>query len=118
MPFVEIIWKPDHLSGPALSHLCDRLPTIVAEALTRHDPSHLVTPEMVDLRVSPVGLHDRINPDLYVTVLARTEPARDTHKVEIVDEIFHAVRRFDPPDDTLVELVLTNRVSLYEYGDG
>ena len=116
MPFVEVIWKPDHFSSQALAGLCDVLPEIVAGSMTRFDAAHLVTAAMVDVRVSTVGQYDRINPDLYVTVLARSEPARDTHKIAIVGEISEAVRRLGSPPDTMVELVLTNRVSLYDYG--
>lgn len=118
MPFVEVIWKPDQISADALVRLCDQLPTIVAAAVTLHDPAHPVTAAMVDVRVATVGPHDRINPELYVTVLARSEPERDAHKVAIVKEITEALRRLGPPPETLVELVLTNRVSLYDYGGG
>lgn len=116
MPFVEVVWKPKHLSSQALVSLCDELPAIVARTLTVHDPAHLVTAAMVDVRVMTVGPYDRINPHLYVTVLARTEPGRDAHKLTIVGKISEALRRLGSPPDTLVELVLTNRVSLYDYG--
>jgi hypothetical protein len=117
MPFVEVIWKPDRMSTSRLKALCDELPGVVAETFTTHDPAHLVTEAMVDLRVTTVGPYDRVNPDLYVTVLARTEPARDAGKTEIVRGITEAVRRLEVPADVLVELVLTNRVSLYDYGE-
>jgi len=120
MPFVEVIWKPDRLSVDALGAICAELPGIVAESFTLHDPdpAHVVTALMVDLRVIPIGPHDRINPAMYITVLARTEPARDAKKMAIVGEIAAGIRPLGSPDDTLVELVLTNRVSLYEYRGG
>jgi hypothetical protein len=118
MPFVEVIWKPDCLNELQLVKLCKALPDIVGSALTLHDPAHLVTAAMVDVRVSTPGPYDRINPHLYVTVLARSEPDREIHKLSIVSEIGCGVHRIGSPPDTLVELVLTNRVSLYNYGDG
>lgn len=117
MPYVEILWKPEQLDESLLEGLCIRLQQAVGAALTQHDPDHPVTPEMVDVRVGLVGPHDRIGPDLYVTVLARTEPARDAGKAELVVAITEAVHDLGVPEDTLVELVLTNRVSTYDYRD-
>jgi len=118
VPYVNVLWKPEHLAEPALDHLCERLQGVVAEALTDHDPDHLVSAPMVDVRVGTVGPHDRIGPDLYVTVLARSEAERDARRWEIVAAITEAVRRLGVPDDTLVEFILTNRSSIYDYGDG
>jgi len=117
MPFVDITWDPDRLDAPGLVRLRDELPSIVATALTTHDPGHLVTAAMVDIRVTSVGEYDRINRDLYVTVLARTEPGRDAHKLAIVRRISDAAMQLGAPAGTMVELVLTNRVSMYDYGD-
>ena len=118
MPFVDITWDPARLTADGLVRLRDNLPSIVARALTSHDPGHLVTGAMVDIRVTTSGLYDRLNRDLYVTVLARTEPERDINKLAIVRQISDAVRSLGAPTGTMVELVLTNRVSVYDYGDG
>lgn len=118
MPFVEVLWKPEQLDEPALVRLCDALPMIVATVMQKYDPDHVVLPSMVDLRVGLVGPHDRISPALYITVLARTEPLRDRNRLAIVGRITTDVQRRGAPPDTLVELVLTNRVSLYEYDEG
>ncbi len=115
MPFVEVMWDPDHFPADGLLRLRDELPSIVARALTTRDPAHLVDPAMVDVRIIGVGPYDRINRSLYVTVLARTEPDRDTHKLAIVRDITDAVLGHGCPLDTLVELILTNRVSVYDY---
>lgn len=117
MPYVDVLWKPDRLAADVLQALVDVLCEVVGETLTAADPEHVVKPGMVDVRVSTVGPHDRIGPDLYITVLARTEPARDRHRVRIAEQITAGVLALDVPSDTLVELVLTNRTSVYDYGD-
>ena len=70
---------------------------------------------MVDVRVIEVGPLDRVRPNLLVTILARQEPARERHKHEIVDALTASVTAIFPDVDAMVELVLTNRVSTYEY---
>lgn len=115
MPYVDILWKPEQLDERLLKSLCIQLQQAVGAAFTQYDPSHPVTPDMVDVRVGLVGPYDRIGPALYVTVLARTEPARDASRAELVAAITEAVHDHGVPEDTLVELVLTNRVSTYKY---
>lgn len=63
----------------------------------------------------PVGALDLIGPDLLVTVLARREEARVREQQKVVERITHDLQACGPPPDTMVELVLTNRASVYRY---
>ena len=117
MPFVDILWKPSVVAEEQVIAVRDAVRATVASTLTAYDPQHLVTEAMVDVRVQPVGALDAIGPDLYVTVYAREEPARDANKLVVIERITKAARDASCPPDTMVELVLTNRSSVYDYND-
>jgi phenylpyruvate tautomerase PptA (4-oxalocrotonate tautomerase family) len=115
MPYVQVLWKRDLLPEADLHEVTNATREFVAEAITSVDPSHPVAVEMVDLKVVIVERYDLIGPDLYVTVLARSEPEREENKAEIIDHITDGIASTSAPRNTLVELVLTNRVSRYDY---
>jgi hypothetical protein len=115
MPFVDILWKPALLPAPRLRALCEHLPVVVTESIQQFDPHHRLTAQMVDLRVHEVGPYDKITPDIYVTVLARTEPAREEHQHAIVLAMAERLSATLPPSP-LVELVLTRHATSWNYG--
>lgn len=115
MPVVELHWKEDVVAVSMLLEIRDAVRVIVAESLVRVDPVHLVEPWMVDVRLTPVGPYDLVGPDLYVTIMTRVTHQREANKVALVNDIDGRLRRLALPDDTLVELLLSNRASTYDY---
>lgn len=115
MPFVEILWKSDQVSRDNVVRLRDGARVIIARRFTEVDPEHVVTPAMVDVRVSRVGELDLIGPDLFVTILARTEDARMRGRDDLIGRITADIEALGSPPATMVELVLTNRASVYRY---
>lgn len=91
----------------------DLLRSAAAEALTGVDPDHIVTPAMVDVRVMEVGPLDVVRASLFVTLLARHEPQRAQRADRIVAEIQDVASSEVP--DTVVELVLTDHASSFDY---
>lgn len=114
MPFVEILHH-SHVEEHTVVAIRNALHRSVGLVLERVDPDHAVTPAMVDLRCIPVGPLDIVRPDLLITVLARTEPDRHAHRETIADDLAQVVLEAAPGLDIIVELVLTNRTSTYEY---
>jgi len=114
MPLVEILHHRD-VPADALVSLRDALQNDVAEVIGRYDQAHELTSAMVDLRVIEVGPLDRVRPQLLVTVLARDEPERSRQRMAIIAALTETVTAIFPDTDAMVELVLTNRVSIYEY---
>ena len=115
MPFVEVLRKDDRVNDQVLKELVPNLTLVVADVLSRLAPSHVVTPEMVDVVVRSVGPLDCVHPDLLVTVLARHEPDRDDKAERIIQEITAAVNECVGGVVAMVELVLTNRTSVFAY---
>ena len=114
MPFVEILHRRT-IDEVQLVAIRNALHHGVASVIGRHDPAHQLTPAMVDLRVIETGPLDQLRTDMLVTVLARNEPAREDHKRSIVAELTEIVTGIVPDADVMIELVLTNRTSIYEY---
>ena len=116
MPFVEILWRSERLDRAALKRLIDAVPDIVARRFSAVDAEHRVDPDMVDVRVTQAGDLDRINPDLYVTVLARKEDVREAQSDRLIRAITDDLRQAGLPSGAMVELILTTRASSYDYG--
>ena len=115
MPFVRVLWKESMFDSDDLARLASSLPGIVARTFSEFDPDHVVGPEMVDVRVEAVGRFDVLHTNMLVTVLARSEEARRRCRRGIVEDVTRGVQDVGCPPDTMVELVLTDRTSTYEY---
>lgn len=114
MPFVEILYG-EGVEEETVVAVRDALHRAVGPVFERADPDHTVTPGMVDLRCIPVGPLDLVRPHLLITVLARTEPARHTQREGIADQLAMVVGEAAPGLDVMLEVVLANRTSTYEY---
>ena len=114
MPFVEILYR-SHVGEATVVAVRDHLHQAVGSMFEEFDPDHVVTPAMVDVRCIPVGRLDAVRPDLLVTVLAREEPARHANRYEIARRLATLTRELAPDLDVMLEVVLTNRASTYEY---
>jgi hypothetical protein len=99
----------------AIIRIRDVLGSAVAETLSESDPSHIVTDAMVDLRVEEIGPLDRIRSDLFVTLVARDEPCRQLNKSTIPEQLAAALREIVGSADVVVELVLTQHASSFDY---
>jgi hypothetical protein len=95
--------------------LRDRLHQAVGSVFEEFDPDHVVTPAMVDVRCIQAGALDKVRPDLVITVLGREEPARHASRYEIASQLAMFMREMAPGLDILLEVVLTNRASTYDY---
>jgi hypothetical protein len=115
VPFLQVLWNPRRFGEAELERLRDALIDEVGMALTDADPSHLVNSRMVDARLIPVGPLDRIRGDLFVTLLARHEPARAAAADRIVDRIARCASDVVGPGDVVVELSLTHHYSSLDY---
>jgi len=115
MPYVRVLWKPTYLARDGLLRLRDALPALVADALESSDPRNTVTVEMVDVRVEQVGPFDLVHPDMLITVFARHERARHESRDRITEQITGAIEAVGCPANTMIELVLTDRSSTYQY---
>ena len=112
---MHTVWeenKPhEHVSGAV-----DKWVVIaVAEGLEAVDPNHLVTPEMVDVRFTPIGPLDDQHAELLVTVLARHEQARHRAAPALVEVWARAVAESTGVLGAVVELVLTDHQSSFDY---
>lgn len=114
MPFVEILYRP-HVGDTTLTEIRDRLHQAVGGVFEEFDPDHVVTPAMVDVRCIEVGRLDVVRPDVLVTVLAREEPARHANRYEIARRLAALAGESAPDLDVMLEVVLTNRTSAYDY---
>lgn len=115
MPYVRVLWKPSEFGEVDLVRLRDSLPNVVGNALEGSDPDHTVTEEMVDVRIEPVGPLDLLHPAMLITVFARHETARHDARDRILEQITRAIEAVGCPPNTMIELVLTVRTSVYEY---
>ena len=114
MPFVEILYHP-HVDEAIVVAVRDRLHQVVGSMFEEFDPDHVVTPAMVDVRCIPVGRLDAVRPELLVTVLAREEPARHANRYEIARRLASLTLELAPDLDIMLEVVLTERASTYDY---
>jgi phenylpyruvate tautomerase PptA (4-oxalocrotonate tautomerase family) len=118
MPFVEILWNKEKVTEEELLEIRDNIPQLVAEYLTRFDPSNIVTPPMVAVRVIEMGVYDQINACLYITVLARYEEPRSRYNDKIIGAVMKGLgntKVLQNEKDVLVELVLTHHSSSFDY---
>ena len=115
MPTVEVRWRSGDLDEASLLALRDELKVAVAEGLEAVDPNHLVTPEMVDVRFTPLGPLDDQHAELLVTVLARHEQARHRAAPALVEVWARAVAESTGVLGAVVELVLTDHQSSFDY---
>lgn len=115
MPFVEVFWRVGALTEETIAALVEPLAEMVARGLETVDPSHCVTPAMVDLRCCEIGPLDRVRSDLFITVLARREPARSVAASDLVLGWAAEVAERTGLGDVVVELVLTDHHSSFDY---
>jgi hypothetical protein len=115
MPFVRILWKPDTLDEAGLTKLRDASPGIVGDALHSFDPANVVRQDMVDVRIEVVGQLDLVHPDLLISVYARYEEARSASRHRIIDRLTRSFVALGVPRRSMIELVLSERVSTFEY---
>ena len=115
MPFVHLRWRPGTFDEAAVVRIRDAVASASADILTEVDPEHIVTDPMVDLRVEPIGTLDRVRGDLFITLLARDEPARQENRRVITSRLEEAVRRLAGDAEVTVELVLTQHTSSFDY---
>jgi hypothetical protein len=113
MPFVHLRWRPTAFEEAEVIGIRDAIIPAVARLLTEADPAHLVTDAMVDVRVEEIGPLDRIRGNLFVTLLARDEPDRQAARSSILAELAAQLRQ--STDDVVVELVLTQHASSFDY---
>jgi hypothetical protein len=114
MPFVEILYGT-HVDEATVVAVRDCLHQTVGPVFEEFDPDHVVTPAMVDIRCIEVGDLDVVRPDVLVTVLAREEPARHAKRYEIAGRLTVLACELAPDLDVMLEVVLTNRTSTYNY---
>jgi hypothetical protein len=115
VPFVELRWDQQRLPKSIIIAVRDAVRPLLAEALTKADPDHVVTPVMVDVALRPYGEDDIIAPPAYVTMLARHESGRHRQRHHVVTAIFEGLVAAGAPPEVMVELVLTQRSSNYRY---
>lgn len=115
MPFVHLRWRGSAVDTATITAIRDALASAVAQLLTEADPDHIVTDPMVDLRVQEYGPLDRIRSDILVTVLARDEPQRQRARLSIPAQLAGLVREIAGDVDVVVELVLTQHTSSFDY---
>jgi len=113
---VEVLWNPDRLIPHRLEAVRGVIPRLVAGGLTREDPAHIVTPAMVDVRFTQIGPLDLVRSDVFVTVLARREVERQHSAADLASEWAAAVAAASGVSDAVVELVLTDHTSSFDYG--
>lgn len=115
MPFLDIFYRSEAVEESRLPAIRDAIRASVSESLTRHDPEHPVTPEMVDARLTPTGPLDVLNVDMLVSIRARSEPARHAARNQILAAVESGTDPIGVPPDTMIELILTDRSSVYQY---
>lgn len=118
MPFVEILWNKEKVTEEDLLEIRDNIPQLVAKYLTRFDPSNIVTPPMVAVRVIEMGVYDQIDACLYITVLARYEESRSICSSKIIGSVMKGLEKtkvLQTGKDVSVELVLTHHSSSFDY---
>jgi hypothetical protein len=114
VPFIEILYRAE-VDEDVVVAIRDALHRAVGVAFEDADPDHPVTAAMVDLRCIAVGPLDVVRPDVLITVLARTEPARHARRSVIAEQLARVVGEVAPDLDVMLEIVLTDRTSAYEY---
>lgn len=115
MPFVQIYRRPERVDAVRALSIARTSCTSLATALMRYDSAHVVRPAMVDVKVLDIGELDIIRCDLFVSCFARTEPARHAHRREIVDAVRTALLSVGLGPDDVVELLLTDHTSSFDY---
>jgi hypothetical protein len=115
MPFLQILWAPDRVGEERIVRVRDHLIDVVGPALMSVDPDHVVNAAMVDAHLVEMGPLDRFRSDIFVTLLARTEPARVLGAASIVDVLTRSARDAASPTSVVVELVLTDHHSSFDY---
>jgi enamine deaminase RidA (YjgF/YER057c/UK114 family) len=115
MPFLEVLWNPDRFGEADIAGIRDALVDAAGPVLTEADPDHVVNAAMVDARLIPIGRLDRVRSDLFVTLLARHEPARATAAAAIVRRLVGVAVAASGLQDAVVELSLTQHTSSVDY---
>jgi hypothetical protein len=115
VPFVELRYHADRFRDAEIASLIDALVTEIAAAFSELAPPHRVTAQMIDVVVQAVGPLDRMHPDILITVLARREPARLAAAALIVARLTQVAEAAAWPRMPMVELVLTQHISTFNY---
>lgn len=115
MPFLQIFWDSERLDGERIVEVRDRLLAEVGPVLMTADPDHVVNQAMIDVRLVAIGPLDRIRGDVFVTLFARDESARRIGSARVVEQLRAVVVSAMGGGDAVVELVLTNHYSSFDY---
>jgi hypothetical protein len=115
MPFLQILWDPEQIGEDRIVRVRDLLMDAVGPALMAVDPQHIVNSAMVDARLVAIGPLDRIRAPLFVTLFARTETDRVAGSATIIEGLTAAVAGAIDASSTVVELVLTDHHSSFDY---
>jgi enamine deaminase RidA (YjgF/YER057c/UK114 family) len=115
MPFLEVLWNPDRFGEAEIARIRDALVDAAGPALTEADTEHVVNARMVDARLIPISHLDRVRSDLFITLLARHEPARAAAAAAIVRRLEAVAAAASGLDDPVVELSLTQHTSSVDY---
>lgn len=110
-----MLWHPERIGEERIVRVRDALVAEIGPALMAVDPEHVVNEDMVDVRVEPIGTHDRLRSDLFVTLLARSEPGRVAGAAHVVARLHQTAVDAADGQDAVVELVLTDHHSSVDY---
>lgn len=116
MPFVQILRDPAIVTDDVAVLVRDHLGPSIGEILTVVDPDHVVTAAMVDWHVVDTRPVDTLRCPVFVTVFARRERRRAARRAEIVEHL-RAQLAAIVPVPFVIELVLNDHASSYDYGN-